>query len=76
MGHIAKGCLQKSACYVEGCNRKHMTVIHTPTELLANRNICVNRFREGVFRPRLVENRVIQSQAMSNGATSGGDGVT
>ena len=30
MGHIARGCLQKSACYVEGCNRKHMTVIHPP----------------------------------------------
>ena len=30
MGHKARGCLQKSACYVEGCNRKHMTVIHPP----------------------------------------------
>ena len=39
-----------------------MTVIHTPTELLANRSIYVNHFREGVFRPRLVEDRVIQSQ--------------
>ena len=40
-----------------------MTVIHPPTELSANRNIYVNRFREGVFRPHLVEDRVIQSQS-------------
>ena len=51
MGHIARGCLQKSACYVEGCNWKYMTVIHPPTELSANRNIYVNRFRGGVFVP-------------------------
>ena len=76
MGHIARGCLQKSACYVEGCNRKHMTVIHPPTELSANRNIYVDRFREGVLRPRLVEDRVSQSHTMTIGATSGGDGVT
>ena len=44
-------------------------------ELSANRNIYVNHFREGVFRPRLVEDRVSQSHTMTIGATSGGDGV-
>ena len=76
MGHIAKGCLQKSACYVEGCNWKYMTVIHPPTELSANRNIYENRCRGGVLCPRLAEDRVSQSHTMTIGATSGGDGVT
>ena len=53
-----------------------MTVIHPPLELSANRNIYFNRFREGVFRPRLVEDRVIQGHAMTIGVTSGVNGVT
>ncbi|XP_078344113.1 uncharacterized protein LOC144629778 [Oculina patagonica] len=32
VGHLAKGCIQKSSCYVEGCNRKHMTIIHPPEQ--------------------------------------------
>ena len=76
VGHIAKGCLQKSACYVEGCNKKHMTVIHPPTELSANRNIYVNRFRHGVSLPLSGEDRVIRSHAIGIGATSGSDSVT
>ncbi|KAL9958369.1 hypothetical protein ACROYT_G035375 [Oculina patagonica] len=32
VGHLAKGCIQKSSCYVEGCNRKHMTIIHPPDQ--------------------------------------------
>ena len=76
VGHIAKGCLQMSACYVEDCNKKHMTVIHPPTELSANRNIYVNRFRDGDSLPRSGEYRVIRSHAIRAGATSGDDGVT
>ncbi|KAK2565608.1 hypothetical protein P5673_010736 [Acropora cervicornis] len=30
VGHTARGCLQRSACYIEGCNKRHMTVIHPP----------------------------------------------
>ena len=30
VGHFATGCMQKSGCYIEGCNGKHMTVIHHP----------------------------------------------
>ena len=37
VGHIARGCLQRSACYIEGCNKKHMTVIHQPQPLLPDR---------------------------------------
>ena len=32
VGHFASGCLQKSGCYIEDCNRKHVTIIH-PQEL-------------------------------------------
>ena len=28
VGHRGKGCMQRSSCYVEGCNGKHMTIIH------------------------------------------------
>ena len=30
VGHTARACSQKSACYIEGCNKKHMTVTHPP----------------------------------------------
>ena len=30
VGHTARGSLQRSACYIEGCNKRHMTVIHPP----------------------------------------------
>ena len=30
VGHFATGCMQKSGCYIEGCNGKHVTVIHPP----------------------------------------------
>ena len=30
VGHFASGCMQKSGCCIEGCNGKHMTVIHPP----------------------------------------------
>jgi len=29
-GHIAVGCLAKSACQVDGCTRKHHTLLHPP----------------------------------------------
>ena len=31
VGHMAKGCMLRSGCYVEGCNMKHMTVLHPPS---------------------------------------------
>ena len=34
VGHFATGCMQKSGCYIEGCNGKHMTVIHPPERSL------------------------------------------
>ena len=34
VGHMAKGCMQRSGCYIEGCGMKHMTVIHPPEQLL------------------------------------------
>ena len=37
VGHFAAGCMQKSGCYVEGCNGKHMTVIHPPKRSLPAR---------------------------------------
>ena len=30
--HLAKGCMRRSSCYVEGCNGKHMTIIHPPKQ--------------------------------------------
>ena len=32
IGHIAKGCMQRSGCYVKGCGRRHMNVLHPPVE--------------------------------------------
>ncbi|KAK2552838.1 hypothetical protein P5673_026007 [Acropora cervicornis] len=32
IGHMAKGCMQRSGCYVKGCGRRHMTVLHPPVE--------------------------------------------
>jgi len=29
-GHIAKGCLHRSACEVRGCTMKHRTLLHPP----------------------------------------------
>ncbi|XP_068729037.1 uncharacterized protein [Montipora capricornis] len=31
---MAKGCMQRSGCYVEGCGKKHMTVLHPPVQPL------------------------------------------
>ena len=31
VGHMTKGCVLRSGCYVEGCNMKHMTVLHPPS---------------------------------------------
>ena len=30
VGHMADGCMQRSGCYVEGCGRRHMTVLYPP----------------------------------------------
>ena len=30
VGHMTKGCMLRSGCYVEGCSMKHMTVLHPP----------------------------------------------
>ena len=35
--HFASGCMQKSGCYIEGCNEKHMTVVHPPERSLPAR---------------------------------------
>jgi hypothetical protein len=40
-GHLAKGCMKRSACEVSGCNRRHKTILHPPTkdrDLEANDN--------------------------------------
>ena len=31
-GHIAVGCLAKKACDVQGCRRKHHTLLHPPSQ--------------------------------------------
>ena len=31
-GHIAVGCLAKSACQLDGCTRKHHTLLHPPRQ--------------------------------------------
>ena len=37
VGHFATGCMQKSGCYIEGCNGKHMIIIHPPERWLPAR---------------------------------------
>ncbi|XP_078372656.1 uncharacterized protein LOC144656297 [Oculina patagonica] len=35
-GHIAVGCLAKSACEVQGCRRRHHTLLHPPPSAFAS----------------------------------------
>ena len=37
-GHIARGCLAKSACQVDGCSRRHHTLLHPPCQQQPNSN--------------------------------------
>jgi len=37
-GHIARGCLTKGACQVDGCKRRHHTLLHPPFEQGSNAN--------------------------------------
>jgi len=34
VGHMAKGCMQRSGCSIEGCGKKHMTILHPPAQHL------------------------------------------
>ena len=31
VGHMARGCMLRSGCYVEGCSMRHMTVLYLPS---------------------------------------------
>ncbi|KAL9953349.1 hypothetical protein ACROYT_G040751 [Oculina patagonica] len=37
-GHIARGCLSRGACQVDGCTRKHHTLLHPPCQQVPNGN--------------------------------------
>ncbi|XP_078372731.1 uncharacterized protein LOC144656384, partial [Oculina patagonica] len=37
-GHIARGCLSRGACQIDGCTRKHHTLLHPPCQQVPNGN--------------------------------------
>ncbi|KAL9986270.1 hypothetical protein ACROYT_G000387 [Oculina patagonica] len=37
-GHIARGCLSRGACQVDGCTRKHHTLLHPSCQQVPNGN--------------------------------------
>ena len=76
VGHFASGCMQKSSCYIEGCNGKHMTVIHPPERSLPARQetIEIQEMRNNDANPsyqshvRESAEHTIQNHAIGAGA--------
>ena len=75
VGHTARGCLQRSACYIEGCNKKRMTVIHQPQPLLPDL-IYTDHSCEVEPSSCFARNRPNQSYAARCSAGSNRDGAT
>ena len=73
VGHTARGCLQRSACYVEGCNAKHMTVIHPPEHLRLNHSRYANGFRGGDIPSCSARDRATGNNATGSCSSAAGD---
>ena len=74
-GHIARGCLTKSACQVHGCNRRHNTLLHLPYQQGSN----VNQVEESVTQTTQIPQTsqdARATQAASLPLTQGGQSNT
>ena len=75
VGRTARGCLQRSACYIEGCNKRHMTVIHPPQLSLPD-HVYTNRSCEVEPSSCFARNRPNQSYAARYSVGSSRDAAT
>ena len=87
VGHFASGCMLKSGCYTEGCNGKHMTVIHPPERSLPARQetIEIREMRNNEANPsnqsharesveHTIQNHAIEAGARNSGRHTGAHG--
>ena len=75
VGHTARGCLQRSACYIEGCNKRHMTVIHPPQLSLPD-HVYTNRSCEVEPSSCFARNHPNQSYGARYSVSSSRDAAT
>ena len=69
-GHIAVGCLARSTCEVQGCTRRHHTLLHPPP----SQQSVENRTRV-VEQGTQVSNGTLLSSGQTNSTSTGGGKV-
>ena len=67
-GHIAVGCLAKSACEVQGCRRRHHTLLHPPP----SRQTIASRDRAAEQGAQVVSSTPLQSGQANSTSAEGG----
>ena len=67
-GHIAVGCLARSTCEVQGCKRRHHTLLHPPP----SQQSVENRTRVSVEQGTQVSNGTPLSSGQTNSTSTGG----
>lgn len=67
-GHIAVGCLAKSACEVQGCRRRHHTLLHPPP----SRQTIESRDRAAEQGAQVVSSTPLQSGQANSTSAEGG----
>ena len=70
-GHIAVGCLARSTCEVQGCKRRHHTLLHPPP----SQQSVENRTRVSVEQGTQVSNGTLLSSGQTNSTSTGGGKV-
>ena len=70
-GHIAVGCLARSTCEVQGCKRRHHTLLHPPP----SQQSVENRTRVSVEQGTQVSNGTPLSSGQTNSTSTGGGKV-
>ena len=75
VGHTARGCLKRSECYIEGCNKKHMTVIYPPQLSLPD-HVYIDRSFEVEPSSCFTRNSPYQSYAARCSVGSSRDAAT
>ena len=70
-GHIAVGCLARSTCEVQGCKRRHHTLLHPPP----SQQSVENRTRVSVEQGTQVSSGTPLSSGQTNSTSAGGGKV-
>ena len=70
-GHIAVGCLARSTCEVQGCKRRHHTLLHPPP----SQQSVENRTRVSVEQGTQVSSGTPLSSGQTNSTSTGGGKV-